>query len=137
MSIGSPTASCVHLCAKLAAVRIQSRGWNVALTACKECGAEVSTTAKACPKCGARLPKEKGAVPVLVLVLVGLFVLVALIGILSSQSEPSAKTTERRAIAYCWEQQKRKSLDPGAQRFIAGACEQMERDFREKHGLAP
>jgi hypothetical protein len=31
----------------------------MALVACKECGNEVSTTAKACPKCGAKVPRTK------------------------------------------------------------------------------
>ena len=109
----------------------------MALTACKECGSEISTTAKACPKCGARVPKENSAVPVVALVLVGAFVLVAILGMLGSRSEPSAKVLDRRAIAHCWEQQKRKSLEPGEQRFIAGACELLEREFRQKYGLAP
>jgi hypothetical protein len=31
----------------------------MALIACKECEGEVSTTAKSCPKCGAKVPKPK------------------------------------------------------------------------------
>lgn len=31
----------------------------MSLIACIECGSEVSTTAKACPKCGAKVPKTK------------------------------------------------------------------------------
>lgn len=31
----------------------------MAMTACKECGGEISTTAKACPKCGATTPRPK------------------------------------------------------------------------------
>ncbi len=31
----------------------------MAIVSCKECGGEVSTTAKSCPKCGARLPRTK------------------------------------------------------------------------------
>lgn len=31
----------------------------MALIACKDCGTEVSTSAKACPKCGAKVPKVK------------------------------------------------------------------------------
>ncbi len=31
----------------------------MALVACKECGNEVSTDAKACPKCGAKVPHTK------------------------------------------------------------------------------
>ena len=31
----------------------------MAIVSCKDCGAEVSTSAKACPKCGAKVPKTK------------------------------------------------------------------------------
>ena len=31
----------------------------MALIACKDCGTEVSTSARACPKCGAKVPKVK------------------------------------------------------------------------------
>jgi uncharacterized protein (UPF0212 family) len=31
----------------------------MALRACNDCGAEVSTSAKACPRCGAKVPKVK------------------------------------------------------------------------------
>ncbi len=31
----------------------------MALKACKDCGTQVSTSAKACPKCGAKVPKVK------------------------------------------------------------------------------
>jgi hypothetical protein len=37
----------------------------------------------------------------------------------------------------CWEQQSRKSLDPGSARFVASTCENMERDFRGKYNLNP
>ncbi len=31
----------------------------MALVTCKDCGNQVSTSAKACPKCGAKIPKTK------------------------------------------------------------------------------
>lgn len=31
----------------------------MALTTCKECSKEISTTAKACPHCGAKVPRTK------------------------------------------------------------------------------
>lgn len=31
----------------------------MALIACKDCGTEVSNSAKACPKCGAKVPRTK------------------------------------------------------------------------------
>lgn len=50
---------------------------------------------------------------------------------------PQPKEQDRRAIDLCWEEQKRKSLDPQQQRFIAGACELMERNFTQKYGQRP
>lgn len=42
----------------------------MALTKCKECGAEVSTKANHCPKCGAKAPKRTSLVTWLVLVFI-------------------------------------------------------------------
>lgn len=44
---------------------------------------------------------------------------------------------DREVIAACWKDQGRKSLDPGAARFAAGACEMLEQRFREAHGAEP
>jgi hypothetical protein len=54
---------------------------------------------------------------------------------------PSAEETERynarAAIELCWSEQAKKSLEPGEARFVAGACELMEKRFRERFGAAP
>ncbi|MBN0690681.1 zinc ribbon domain-containing protein, partial [Pseudomonas aeruginosa] len=34
----------------------------MALIKCKECGAQVSNKAKACPSCGAKVPKSVGVI---------------------------------------------------------------------------
>lgn len=52
-------------------------------------------------------------------------------------SESEQKSMARRSIDTCWEEQKRKSLDPAQQRFIAGACEGMEAKFVAKYGHKP
>lgn len=53
----------------------------------------------------------------------------------------TATTSDRRsdkdAIEYCWEEQKRKSLDPGSARFVASTCEFMELQYKQKYGRAP
>lgn len=104
------------------------------LIACKECGAEVSTTAKACPKCGAKVPKTKWWLWV-PLGLVGAFLMFgAMVG---NSPEAQEKSQARSAIDLCWSEQKRKSLDAGAQRFVAGACEMMENKFAQKYGHRP
>jgi hypothetical protein len=48
----------------------------MALIKCKECGNEVSDTAKACPHCGANVPKSSGYVAIIVIVIAGFFLLV-------------------------------------------------------------
>jgi hypothetical protein len=71
----------------------------------------------------------------LVIIPVGIFLLLLVIGFLSGP--PDEKSRSRSAISLCWEEQKRKSLDPAMQRFIAGACEKMESDFRTKYNANP
>jgi hypothetical protein len=46
----------------------------MALVKCKECGEQVSTSAKSCPKCGAKLPKKTSLITWLVLILFGVVV---------------------------------------------------------------
>ena len=64
-----------------------------------------------------------------------LFVLYSLSAPQSPESQ--AKSQARSAISLCWDEQKRKSATPAEQRFIAGACERMERDFREQFKVNP
>lgn len=51
--------------------------------------------------------------------------------------EAKARMAAQDAISLCWKEQERKSLTPGTQRFIAGACEKMEADYRVKYGRNP
>lgn len=51
--------------------------------------------------------------------------------------EAKARMASKDAISLCWKEQERKSLTPGAQRFVAGACEKMEADYRAKWGRNP
>ena len=106
----------------------------MALITCKECGSEVSTTAKACPKCGAKVPKTKWWLWIPLGLVAAFLLFGALVG---NTPEGQAKSQERRAIELCWDEQKRKSLDPGTQRFVASTCEMMERKFQEKYGVKP
>jgi hypothetical protein len=70
--------------------------------------------------------------PILTLIL-----LIAVGACLEKDPEFRAKTQAREAIKMCWEQQSRKSLTPGEARFIAGACEKMEQEYREKYRSNP
>lgn len=107
----------------------------MALVPCKECGTEMSSTAKACPKCGAKPPSGPKWWLWVPLGLVVAFILFG--ATVADTPEAQERARERRAIELCWDEQKRKSLDPSAQRFVAGACEMMEQRFREKHGRNP
>jgi len=51
--------------------------------------------------------------------------------------EEQAKSDARAAIGVCWDSQGRKSLDPSSARFVAGACERMEDQFRARFGHKP
>jgi len=112
----------------------------MALITCRECQKEVSDQAPRCPHCGAPVegrPKKGSAmkvVAILGVVVVGFLTFGAVVG---GSPEGQAMTKDRRAIDYCWEEQKRKSLDPSAQRFVAGACEMMEEKFRKTYGRSP
>jgi len=50
---------------------------------------------------------------------------------------PDEKSRSRKAIALCWEEHERKSLDPPTKRFVASTCEMMERDFVAKYRHKP
>lgn len=51
--------------------------------------------------------------------------------------EENAKSAARDVIEACWKEQGRKSHDAAAARFIAGACEKAEADFRAKYRVSP
>ena len=114
----------------------------MAIITCPECNKEISDQAKACPFCGAKKPASWLWLKLLVGIPVGLFVLMMIVGTWASSSSSSSgasgsKSNDRAAIKLCWEQQSRKSLDPGSARFVASTCENMERDFRGKYNLNP
>jgi hypothetical protein len=62
------------------------------MTKCKECGHEISTTADACPKCGAKQVRTSGCAKV-VLVFLGLIVFLAAIGQCGRESTNTATTS--------------------------------------------
>ena len=110
----------------------------MAMTTCPECNKEISDQAKACPSCGASKPFSWFWIKVVLGVPAGLFALVMIIGSCTPKSSVSdAKASDRAAIKLCWEDQSRKSLDPGSARFVASTCENMERNFRGKYNAQP
>lgn len=74
-------------------------------------------------------------------VLIGIGILIVIffaIGFSESNTpEGKERSRQRAAIDLCWKDQQRRSNDPGTARFIAGACEKMEADFKAKWGVNP
>lgn len=73
----------------------------MALTKCRECGQGISTTAVACPKCGAK-PKRTSGCAIVVLAFVALAVVGAMLGRLGEQANRQAQeqhTVEERQRA--------------------------------------
>ncbi len=65
----------------------------MALIKCKECGNEVSTEAKNCPKCGAKIPKKWGPLRIIF----GVLLVFVLIGFISSLSHKSMSSHQYQA----------------------------------------
>ena len=68
----------------------------MAMTKCKECGTEISTTADACPKCGAKQVRTSGCAKVVFGVL-GFFVFIAIVGQCSRSDTSSPSTSATSA----------------------------------------
>lgn len=112
----------------------------MALIPCPECNAQVSDKAIACPSCGAAPPRpsEPPKSRAWLYALIGVPV-IFLVWAMIRTPDPDeiARSNARDAIDFCWEDQKAKSHDPAMARFVAGACEMLERDFRTKYGRNP
>lgn len=106
----------------------------MALITCKECSNEVSSTAAACPKCGARVKPKSNVLPWVLGVPVGLFVLMMAIG--SANSNPE-KTRARQAFELCMKDLDDRLRDPGTTPLVRGACQKMREDFVRKYGVEP
>lgn len=79
----------------------------MAMTKCKECGAEVSTKAEACPKCGAKQAKKTSGCAIIVAgAFAVLIVIPMVIGSVSSRKpltpeQAAQRQEERLAMAAC------------------------------------
>jgi DNA-directed RNA polymerase subunit RPC12/RpoP len=110
----------------------------MAMTTCKECGKEVSDTAKTCPHCGARQRQKTSIlIKIIAVPLVGFLLLFFYFLIAGPSPEDKEKASDRAKIKLCWEDQARKSLDPGTARFVASMCENFEQEFRAKYRHNP
>jgi len=71
---------------------------------------------------------------IIIILAVVFFIFSAIVG---SSPEEKEKSQARDAISLCWSDQEKKSNTPGEARFIAGACEKMESDYKTKYGVSP
>lgn len=135
-----------------------THGW------CPNCSNECKLDASTCQKCGASFgpggwqvspykpaakpspapaepeekPKKGGIWKWVFGVPVGAFVLLMIIGSCAGNSpEAQERAKARDAISYCWKEQSRKSFSDSMAQFVAGACERMEADFKQKWGYSP
>lgn len=110
----------------------------MALTTCTECKTDISDKASTCPKCGAPMPKQHLLLKGLMIAATAGFILFLVVSTLAgNKPEAMAMETARGKIKYCWEDQARKVHTPDTARFIAGACEMLEAEFREKYRTNP
>ncbi len=108
----------------------------MALITCKECGSEVSSEAKTCPKCGVRI-KPKSKVWMWVLgVPAALFVVFAVIG--ANDPEIQAMSHDREKIDLCLSQLHDSTVDLSARNLIVRpVCERFKDEFRTKYRREP
>ena len=111
----------------------------MAIILCRECKKEISDTASSCPHCGAVAHKPaKTGLLLLLLAPVGLLVVFLGFGAIKANTpEGKEKSKLRTAIELCWSEAKKQSNTPSQARFVAGACEQMEADFKAKFRVDP
>lgn len=108
----------------------------MAIIKCRKCKGNVSVDQNICPHCGAQQTGGTGWLKIIAIALVAAIgVLLILIAIAPPVDPEKAK--ERDVIARCWEEQSRKSLDPGEQRFMASMCEKFEDDYKTRYGSKP
>lgn len=71
----------------------------MALTKCKECGGQVSTTANACPHCGAKVPKQTGGCGLVIGWLIIAFFLMMLAGSFIGRNDPSTRAERLEPVS--------------------------------------
>lgn len=90
----------------------------MALVKCKECGGQVSTTAKACPACGSKPPKKTSIVTWLVLATI---VIVVAKGMFTEKPPEPTKTPEQVAKEAAAEKQRAADAKIRQEAFLAQA----------------
>lgn len=113
----------------------------MALTACMECGHQVSTEAATCPQCGAQLkaPKPKTAIwPWVLGVPVGLVVLVMVLGgTVLNTPEARAREQQRAVIELCTKDMNDPMRSAGHREAARAMCEGLRDRYVREHGREP
>lgn len=107
----------------------------MALINCPECKTEVSTTAAACPKCGARIKPKSNILAWVIGAPVAVFALLMAVGA-SVKTDPE-KDRARMAFELCMQDLKDPLRDPRTTDVVRGACQRMRADFAAKYGREP
>lgn len=100
------------------------------LTSCAECGAQISTKARACPQCGARRATTKWWLwaPLGVLVVAAVAAAVR-----SPAPVTSSKEADRQEVIACWNGIDPKSQSQESASMAAAYCEGLEASFTAKY----
>lgn len=106
----------------------------MAIIKCRECGKEISTQADKCPHCGAKRKKIKLWLWIPLGLVVAFFGFGAIVG---NTPEAKKKAQDRETIAFCWEEQSKKSNTQLESQFISKTCEQLENEFTTNYGHKP
>lgn len=108
----------------------------MAVIGCRDCGGAVSTSAKACPHCGApALASNRASYLWLIIGLpVGAIALFLIIGALNFSPE---KSRARSAIDICWKAVDDPLIAENTKRLAQLSCRKMVIDFENEYGNSP
>jgi len=105
----------------------------MALAPCTDCGRSISNKAAACPQCGARPPRKKWWLWILLLCITALAVLIAI----GSSPQARARIQDEQVIEMCWDDYRREAADPNTGEFVASTCRMLESKYEQKYGRKP
>lgn len=104
----------------------------MALIPCHECKSEISSDAKVCPKCGAKIDHPNVPLRV-ILILIVVFIGIGVIQDYTPKGREKVK--DRAELEECW--QNATSSTPENMRTNASTCQMLYDWFIRKHGAKP
>lgn len=111
----------------------------MALIPCTECGNEVSTAAKTCPRCGARVAPPSNTWKWVVGVPAGLFAAFMAFGLIGSATDPQSaeRQQHRRRIELCMSDMNDPLRGASFREAARSFCERDRDEFVRKYGRQP